>query len=266
MHDIKPYAIFSMEITSQEGLFYHIKIKKGKSSCFITFNPFCKVLHFPQDNKLSNELKANAYQPKKILHNKRKETFYPGFKLKFIIRNNESAMAFNDLSRLVILDRRNGAFEVKSVEKDETHLLKIYTDGCYLEKKKSGAYISLFEKPNGLLSLFVSATTEKSSSLIELLAVIKGIEKAPGTEKLRIITDSRYVIKGITEWMFNWQLNNWHTAQGQKAKNIRHWKQFDQLTTNKYIEFEWVKAHSNHYYNSICDFYAKQAAEKAFSK
>ena len=33
---------------------------------------------------------------------------------------------------------------------------------------------------------------------------------------LEIISDSKYVILGITEWIFNWQKNNWRNA-GKKA-------------------------------------------------
>ena len=93
------------------------------------------------------------------------------------------------------------------------------------------------------------------------MAVIKGLENTKEQNKIRIITDSRYIIKGLTQWIFNWKLNNWHTVQGEKAKNIEYWKQFDKLSEGKYIEFEWVKAHSNQFENSLCDFYAKQAAK-----
>jgi len=92
--------------------------------------------------------------------------------------------------------------------------------------------------------------------------VIEGLKKTQHIENLRIISDSRYVIKGLTEWVFNWKLNDWHTAQGEKVKNIEYWQEFDKLTENKYIEFEWVKGHSSQYENSICDFYAKMLAKR----
>jgi ribonuclease HI len=260
MTDTLPYKIYNMEIIGKDESFYHINITSGNKHCIIIFNPLNKQLIITNEGPISEELKNNIYQLQKILHNKRTETFFLGFKLNFILRNNDSAIALNDLNKLVVLDRRNSNYLVSSREKEEKDILKIYTDGCYLEKKKKGAYIALIEKPNGLLNLYFSGTKSNSSSLIELLAVIEGLKHAANIECLRVISDSRYIIKGLTEWMFNWKLNDWHTAQGNRVKNIRYWKMFDKLTQGKYIEFEWVKSHSNHYYNSICDYYAKQAA------
>lgn len=251
-----------MLIIEKQGLHFQIRISRDKLSCYLQYNPEEKAIQFCNENLLSKELTDNIYQLTKILHNKRNDTYYPGFKLKFILRDNESAVSLNDLNRLVILDRRNGAYIVSSGEKDEKEILRMYTDGCYLEKKKRGAYTALFKKPNGLLNLYCKRTKASSSSLIELMAVIEGLKTVKEIESIRIISDSRYIIKGLTEWMFNWKLNNWHTAQGKKVKNIGCWKEFDKLTQGKYIEFEWVKGHSFHFENSICDFYAKYAASK----
>jgi ribonuclease HI len=254
------YNIYEMEILDKEDSFYRILILSDKKQCEISYSPEFKEIRFLDDAELSNDLKNNIYQLRKILRNKRPDTFYIGFKLKFIFKNNADAIAFNDLSKLVLLDRREGEYLVESIEKHDNQILKLYTDGCFLEKHKKGAFAVLIEKINGLLDLLTEPVNETSSSLIELIAVIEGIKKVKSVNSLRIISDSRYVIKGLTEWMFNWKLNDWHTAQGEKVKNIEYWQEFDQLTIGKYIEFEWVKGHSFHQENTLCDFYAKQAA------
>jgi len=158
------------------------------------------------------------------------------------------------------LDRTGRKYDVKSIEKDEYPILKVFTDGCYLEKFGQGAFAVIIKKLNGKLDLVAKKTEADSSSLIELIAVIEGLKSLPSADYLRIISDSRYVIKGLTEWIFNWKLNDWHTAQGEKVKNIAYWQEFDLLTEGKYVEFEWVKGHSSHFENTLCDFYAKQTA------
>jgi len=254
------HTVFTMEIISKRETFYNIVIKSNNLVCQIAFSPELKETEFIDDNSLANELKDNLYQLRKILHNKRSDTFYIGFKLKFIFKDNADAIAFNDLSKLIVLDRREGQYEVKSIEKNKNPILQVFTDGCYLEKLGKGAYTVLFKNLDGLLDLKAAKVNETSSSLIELVAVIEGLKEVKSINSLRIISDSRYVIKGLTEWMFNWKLNDWHTAQGEKVKNIEYWQEFDQLTKGKYIEFEWVKGHSFHFENTLCDFYAKQAA------
>ena len=256
-----PHTVYYMEIIDLRDFFYQIKINCGNDSCMIAFNPELKELQFLDNKELTKHLISNIYQLRKILNNKRPDTFYLGFKLKFIFKNNSDAISFNDLSQIIVLDRRNGHYEVTSIKKEEKNIFQIFTDGCYLGNIKKGAYVALFKNLNGKLNLLYGKTEANSSSLIELMAVIEGLKHAQDIECLRIISDSRYVIKGLTEWVFNWKLNDWHTAQGEKVKNIVYWQEFDKLTENKYIEFEWVKGHSSQYENSICDYYAKMAAK-----
>jgi ribonuclease HI len=260
------YRIYKLKIIDKKEQSFLIKISRDRLSCQVLYNPDEKILEFQGSDALSKELADNKYQLTKILHNKRNNTYFPGFKLKFILRNNEHAISLNDLSKLVILDRRNNNHLVSSADKDQKEIFRIYTDGCYLENKKRGAYIALFKKVNNKLNLICKSTPATSSSLIELMAVVHGLECAQAQECIRIVSDSRYIIKGLTEWMFNWKLNNWYTAQGKKVKNIAWWKKFEKLTRGKYIEFEWVKGHSQHYENSICDYYAKQAAMRDGTK
>ena len=59
------------------------------------------------------------------------------------------------------------------------------------------------------------------------------------------------------------KLNNWKTSTGNTAKNVETWKKIDGLTQNKYIEVVWIKGHSGHFENTLCDLYAREAAEKS---
>ena len=178
------YTVYTMQIIEKKGSFYLILIKSQNLACQIAFSPSLKEIEFVDDNSLTKELKENIYQLRKILHNKRKDTFYVGFKLKFIFKDNAKAIAFNDLSKLIVLDRREGQYLVKSIEKSIHPITQIFTDGCYLEKLKRGAYAVLFKKINGKLDLKAKKTNAKSSSLIELIAVIEGIKTVKNIDSL----------------------------------------------------------------------------------
>ena len=258
-------SLLHMEVIKEEADCFHIRIFNKQETTRILFAPETKFLCFPRNDALSELLQENEYQLRKILHNKRPDTFYKGFKLNFAFRDQIAVAAFNDLTRLVVLDKRGEFPESYTIEEGREPICKLYTDGCFLGKEEKGAYVALVKNLNGKHNLFTGQTNVCSSSLIELMAAIKGMEMLRNIYELRIITDSRYVIKGLTEWTLNWKLNNWHTAQGNKVKNIEYWKQFDRLTENKYVEFQWVKGHSGHFENTICDFYAKQAARRTGS-
>jgi ribonuclease HI len=255
-------SVFDMEVLDDRKEEYLIRILHNKSYTTITFSPESKNLVFINNDKITNYLKENEYQLRKILHNKRPDTFYKGFQLKFVIRDNKEVISFNDKSKIVVLDKRNGNYDSYVIDKGEDPIYHLFTDGCYLVNQKRGGFVALIRNLKNQYNLYYGTTAKKSSSLIEMLAAIKGLEVLKDIEKIRIVTDSRYVIKGLTEWVINWKLNKWHTAQGKKVKSITYWKEFDKLTNNKYIEFQWVKAHSFHFENTICDFYAKEAAKK----
>lgn len=256
--------IFFMNIVEKQEDYFKIKIIKEENGeyTYILFNPDKKDLKFILNDKVSKYLMENEYQLRKILHNKRRNTFYLGFKVKFVLRDKKDVASFNDRSKIVILDKRWGKNKSYVKDKGEDNIYKIYTDGSFMEKYNRGAYAVLVEDLKGNYKIYFEKADVKSSSLIELMAAIKGINILKDIDKIRIITDSQYVRKGLTEWIINWKLNDWKTANGEKVKNIKYWTEFDLVTQNKYIEFEWVKGHSGHFENSICDMYAKEIAKQ----
>jgi ribonuclease HI len=251
-----------MEIIEEFNNTYKIVISDDENNTEILFSPEDKKLVFLRNDNITKVLKDNEYQFRKILHNKRKDTFYVGFKVKFALRDKKDVEAFNDRSKIIVLDKRKGKYSSYVVAKGENKIYTIYTDGSLLEEKGRGGYVVIIKDLEGEYSIYSEKTSEKSSSLIELLAAIKGLKILKDKEKIRIVTDSQYVRKGLTEWIINWKLNDWYTANGEKVKYIEYWKMFDKLTENKYIEFEWVKGHSNHFENTLCDLYAKEIARK----
>ncbi len=254
--------IFTLEISEKISNFYKIKISDTNgNSTFIAFAPISKNLVFFNNDKLTFFFIRHEYQLRKMLHNKKPETYYPGFKVNFVIKNNKQVEAFNDLTKIVVLDRREGNYNIYTKKYGKKNIIELYTDGCYYKEKRRGGYAAIIKNLNGKLSIVWGQTLKPmSSTLLELMAVIKGLQSLNNISQLRINTDSRYVIKGLTEWIENWKLNQWFTIQGKKVKNIEFWKLYDKLTEGKYIEFKWIKAHSQHFENTISDYYAKLAA------
>ena len=87
---------------------------------------------------------------------------------------------------------------------------------------------------------------------MELLAVIEGIKILYDIENIQINTDSRYVIRGLAQWIHFWRLNDWQTAYGRKVKYAKHWQEIYQLCENKIIELKWIKGHSGNKKQSFC--------------
>ncbi|MCD6091038.1 MAG: ribonuclease HI [Bacteroidales bacterium] len=253
---------FFFKITDFQAQEYRILIRAEASGeeSYLGYLPLTKSLVFLENDSFSGYLKTHEHQLRKMLHNKRLDTFYIGFEMHFILWENKDMKQFSDRSKIIVLDCRTLQRKIYTFKKEEKEITKVYTDGSFLEKKGKGGYVVLIKKPTRNYQLHTYDSSKKSSSLIELEAAIKSLEILKDIEKIRIVSDSQYVRKGLTEWVPIWELNDWHTVNGEKVKNIGYWKYFNSLSKGKYIEFEWVKAHDNHFENTLCDLYAKMQA------
>tara|TARA_B100001741_G_scaffold168364_1_gene139146 strand:- start:36 stop:461 length:426 start_codon:yes stop_codon:yes gene_type:complete len=138
-------------------------------------------------------------------------------------------------------------------------MIKIYTDGSCLENPGDGGWaaIIIFDKQKKIISGNQKNTT---NNRMELLAPIEALKTLKINSEIEIITDSKYVKLGITEWINNWKKNGWKTANKKEVKNIELWKELDSLVENFKIKWSWVKGHSTDQYNNEVDLIAKKAA------
>ena len=101
-----------------------------------------------------------------------------------------------------------------------------------------------------------------TNNRMELLAVIKGLEALTQSCKVKITTDSKYVLTGASEWMDNWKKRNWLTSSKKPVLNVELWQRLDELLQEHEIKWEWVKGHSGHTENEIADQLANQGIDE----
>ena len=104
-----------------------------------------------------------------------------------------------------------------------------------------------------------------TNNRMELSAVIEGMASLKRSTSVCVVTDSTYVMKGVTEWMKNWKRNNWRrkTRNGfEPVKNDELWKRLDELCQTHQVSWELVKGHSGHPENERCDELAVAAYQK----
>ena len=138
-------------------------------------------------------------------------------------------------------------------------MIKIYTDGSCLENPGNGGWaaIIIINEEKKIISGNQKNTT---NNRMELLAPIEALKTLEINSDIEIITDSKYVKLGITEWINNWKKNGWKTANKKEVKNIELWKELDSLVENFNIKWSWVKGHSTDQLNNEVDLIAKKAA------
>ena len=94
---------------------------------------------------------------------------------------------------------------------------------------------------------------------IEALKYVKKINTQGSP--VEIFSDSKYVILGITEWIFNWQKNNWRNAAKKPVLNRELWEELFELTQEFNPKWNYVKGHNGDKYNERVDLIATSFAE-----
>lgn len=78
---------------------------------------------------------------------------------------------------------------------------------------------------------------------------------------VEIVSDSKYVILGITEWIQNWQKNNWRNANKKPVLNRELWEELYKLTEELKPKWTYVKGHNEDKWNERADEIATNFAE-----
>jgi ribonuclease HI len=251
-----------MTILSKDESGSIIRIRHRRRRARIHFSPENRCLTILSNGKLSDLLRERKDQLESIFCLKKRATFYPGFRLRFVLQKNHPPAGSNKEYPIIVSDKTGRYPLIYRKREGDGSMVQIITDGSGHPSGKTGAYSVLLREPGEISTLKTFRTKNSGSNRIEMLAVIRGLEMTRPHTRCMVITDSRYIIKGITTWIYHWKLNRWRTANGEKVKDKKQWKKLDRLMNNRYLEFKWVKAHEDHPENNLCDFMARQAARK----
>ena len=142
-------------------------------------------------------------------------------------------------------------------------MIKIYTDGACRGNPGPGGwgYVIL---NNGTIKSSSGNESLTTNNRMELTAAIEALKSINSDEPIALHTDSTYLQKGISDWIFNWKKNNWITSSKKAVSNKDLWIKIDQLNCKLNIEWIWVKAHQSDnsedsIYNNMADKLATTA-------
>ncbi|QGM80568.1 ribonuclease HI [Otariodibacter oris] len=137
--------------------------------------------------------------------------------------------------------------------------IEIFTDGSCLGNPGPGGIGCLlrYKHHEKTISKGFYLTT---NNRMELLAVIEALSLLKEPCHISLSSDSQYMKNGIQKWMSNWKANNWKTSGKKPVKNQDLWESLDMAIQPHIIDWFWVKGHSGHTENEICDRLAKEGA------
>ena len=89
--------------------------------------------------------------------------------------------------------------------------INIYTDGACKGNPGPGGWGVLIILEDEQVELS-GGNKETTNNQMELIAVIKSLEYFDNQIEANLYTDSKYVMDGITNYIKNWKVNGWKTA------------------------------------------------------
>lgn len=184
----------------------------------------------------------------------------------FVAKDDADAKAFH-----AVLDKagegRNVVVTKAAVtEVSPDAVTVIYTDGgCLGHKDGTGAWAFVANVPGHPAVEVSGVVPNTTNNRMELLAILRALEYAEIGERLLIISDSEYAIKGITEWSKGWARKGWVTSTGQPVMHQDLWEQLIALYDLHQVQFQHVKGHSGVPGNERCDALCTEAI-KAYKK
>jgi len=139
--------------------------------------------------------------------------------------------------------------------------VEIYTDGACRGNPGPGGWAALLVagKERKEVSGSEALTT---NNRMELMAAIGGLGALKRRCAVKLYTDSKYVLQGVTEWLPNWKSRGWLTSARAPVKNQDLWQLLDAAVSGQDIEWHWVKGHSGHEGNEYVDQLANIAIDR----
>lgn len=142
--------------------------------------------------------------------------------------------------------------------------LTLYSDGGCEQNPGNGSWAFVCVSPYHECSGAVPDTT---NNRMEIMGVLKAIEYALeiGGTDITVISDSQYVVKGLTQWSRAWERNNWMKKDGWDwvpVKNAELWRELVKYRDK--VKVEWVRGHNGNEFNEVADQLVRTEYRKVF--
>jgi ribonuclease HI len=141
--------------------------------------------------------------------------------------------------------------------------ISIFTDGACSGNPGPGGWACIltdYKKVRELCGREAPTTNNR----MELMGLIEGLRAVKDREgQVNVYSDSVYVLRGASQWLYGWKKKGWKTSDGSPVVNRDLWEKLDGIlkTWNGKIEWNHLKGHSGIPANERCDVLAVAASQ-----
>lgn len=157
---------------------------------------------------------------------------------------------------------------------DDPMAIAIFTDGACRGNPGPGAFAYVIQGHDGqVLGQGVEYDSLTTNNKMELSGALHGLQELrailplrnmdPRLSRIKVVTDSKYLVDGMKTWVEGWKARGWKKADNKTPENLELWQSLDK---ERYqflqVDWVWVKGHAGHPQNEYCDRKANEVMDQ----
>jgi len=140
-------------------------------------------------------------------------------------------------------------------------VVEIYCDGACSGNPGPGGFGAIL-RYNGHEKEISDGESHTTNNRMELTAALEALKRLTRPCRVVVTTDSQYLVKGMTEWVADWQHKGWLNSKKMPVLNRDLWEELLKHADRHSIEWRWVRGHDGHAENERCDVLAREAIKE----
>lgn len=131
--------------------------------------------------------------------------------------------------------------KVQNINENNSYI--IYSDGACSGNPGPGGWACILKTPEDTVYEKSGFSPSTTNNKMEMTAALKALMDVPLGAFVIILTDSSYLIRGITQWVFGWMRRDWKNAEGGDVLNKEIWMDLLKYTKGKKIDWRYIPGH-----------------------
>jgi ribonuclease HI len=123
--------------------------------------------------------------------------------------------------------------------------ITIYADGVCFGNSDPGGYAAVIRN-DGCERVIRGSEPVTTRHRMELTSAIAGLEALQEPSQVELISDSQYLVRGMTVWMNRWLTQGWWDAFEKPVENRDLWEKLLDLSERHNVRWTWIGGSHDH--------------------
>ena len=129
----------------------------------------------------------------------------------------------------------------------------VFTDGSCLGNPGPGGWGAVRVREGRVLGERRGDDPDTTNNRMEFEAIIAGLEMVGPEERETVYSDSRLVVRTLTEWAAGWERRGWRRKAGPVSNLDLVRRAWALARERQHVRIEWIAAHDGARWNEYAD-------------